>query len=296
MTGAITALTLREWWSLRISLIWAYKGVPPSKHHTGAEPEATVQTWRLDAGSVQIHTGQATHTVEAGQWAIIPAGKAGHNFTDDARLLDVNFTAHWIDGRPLFELDEPLILFAAAHPTLTRAANSLVRACPAYDIKTREAPPLIEARTSLAAFMRLRGRFHRFIETWSSALQDAGIPLSRTAETDPRLAEAVHLIDAMPLHQPIDHSALAGSLGLSLSQLNRLFVQHLNGTARAYEQKRRLVHAKRGLIDPHAPIKQVAYRLGFREPSHFSAWFKKLTGYTPRQYRQHTEHPGEAVA
>lgn len=36
-------------------------------------------------------------------------------------------------------------------------------------------------------------------------------------------------------------------------------------------------------------IKEIAFRLSFNKPTHFNSYFKKLTGFTPQQYRQ-TNH------
>jgi AraC-like DNA-binding protein len=39
------------------------------------------------------------------------------------------------------------------------------------------------------------------------------------------------------------------------------------------------------LDQPHYSIKEVAYALGFSDPSNFARAFKRWTGETPRQYR-----------
>ncbi|SHM55915.1 transcriptional regulator, AraC family [Chitinophaga jiangningensis] len=44
--------------------------------------------------------------------------------------------------------------------------------------------------------------------------------------------------------------------------------------------------AKSMLLNGHLSIKEIAYKLGFMEPAHFSTFFKKHTGSTPVQYRK----------
>ena len=43
--------------------------------------------------------------------------------------------------------------------------------------------------------------------------------------------------------------------------------------------------AKRRLIETNQDISVIAYSLGFDYPAHFSRLFKKLTGFTPKEYR-----------
>ena len=43
--------------------------------------------------------------------------------------------------------------------------------------------------------------------------------------------------------------------------------------------------AKNALHDPRLSAKQIADRLGFQYPQHFTRFFKKQTGLTPREYR-----------
>ena len=43
--------------------------------------------------------------------------------------------------------------------------------------------------------------------------------------------------------------------------------------------------AKRRLVETNQDISVIAYSLGFDYPSHFSRLFKKMTGFTPKEYR-----------
>jgi len=74
-----------------------------------------------------------------------------------------------------------------------------------------------------------------------------------------------------------------------------LFVRDVGLTPRDYHQQQQLVYARRALADRQVPIKRIAYHLGFKQPSHFSAWFRRAIGRSPRMYRQLRLHPGEAV-
>lgn len=43
--------------------------------------------------------------------------------------------------------------------------------------------------------------------------------------------------------------------------------------------------AKRRLVETDDDISQIAYRLGFEYPAHFTRMFKRMTGVTPKEYR-----------
>ena len=57
-------------------------------------------------------------------------------------------------------------------------------------------------------------------------------------------------------------------------------------TAHLWIQEKILTEAQAMLTRASTPVKEVAYRLGFSEPTHFSKFFKKHTQLTPNQYRK----------
>ena len=64
-------------------------------------------------------------------------------------------------------------------------------------------------------------------------------------------------------------------------------VKNLTGkSAKALIQDRLVLEAKRLLLHTDLTIKEVAYRIGFEEPLHFSGFFKKKAGLSPSKFRE----------
>lgn len=77
----------------------------------------------------------------------------------------------------------------------------------------------------------------------------------------------------------------ASSLGLSVRTLQRRLAEAgLSYTA--LRNQVRLEKASRLIDDSDARLIDVAYQLGFSDPSHFTRAFKSWTGLAPRQFRQ----------
>ena len=65
-------------------------------------------------------------------------------------------------------------------------------------------------------------------------------------------------------------------------------------TFRSVVTKLRMELAERALREPHLPIGEIAFRLGFSEPSAFHRAFKRWTGWQPLAYRR-VHAPSAAV-
>ncbi len=73
--------------------------------------------------------------------------------------------------------------------------------------------------------------------------------------------------------------------GLSRFYLSRLFQREIGLSLNAYQLQFRIDRAKKLLID-EIPIAQVASKTGFYDQSHFSQYFKRFVGTTPKNYQK----------
>jgi len=79
---------------------------------------------------------------------------------------------------------------------------------------------------------------------------------------------------------------LAQDCGTSARHFFRIFRATTGRTLSEYAADRRMARARARLADERTPIKQVAWECGFETPAAFSAAFRRVTGYRPRDYRQ----------
>jgi AraC-like DNA-binding protein len=75
-------------------------------------------------------------------------------------------------------------------------------------------------------------------------------------------------------------------VGLSSSRLTHLFTESAQVSIRAFIQERRLRHAAELLASTDERIAQIAYSVGFRDPSNFNHAFKRTFAVSPKAYRQ----------
>lgn len=78
----------------------------------------------------------------------------------------------------------------------------------------------------------------------------------------------------------------AGLLGVSNKKLTRITKHYLKNTPAVIVHQRKILEAKRKLSNHNTSIKEVAYLLGFSEPTYFTKYFKKHTGFTPKSFVQ----------
>ena len=77
----------------------------------------------------------------------------------------------------------------------------------------------------------------------------------------------------------------ADKLCLSANYFSDLCRKETGMSALKHIQQKMLDVAKDRIFDTSKSISEISYELGFPYPQHFSRWFKKMTGYTPNEYR-----------
>ncbi len=82
-------------------------------------------------------------------------------------------------------------------------------------------------------------------------------------------------------------SSYAKDLAISPGYLNELVKKRLGRSASAVLHERLLLEAKRLLLHSNASVKEVSFALQMEDPAYFTRMFRKATGMTPGEYREH---------
>ena len=278
-----------NWANVHTRLLWLYEGPPvQARRAAGANANVAYSAWCLLRGSVAVGSrGEAF--ARTGEWVLLPPRAESFAFSADAEIVSVHFQAEWHDGRPLFHEAEPVIV-AADHPLLGGAhglsntskklKRAVIRNAGAADYLLRD------ARCTLPQYLAVMEDALRWTRAWVEVMVAHGAELLQAEEQDPRVATAVRMIDSQSLQSAFPERVIAKRVGLTIGHLDRLFVAAMGSTVRAYAEGRRLDLARRELRLGGRSIKQLAFELGFKQPSYFTAWFHKHAGVTPSAYRK----------
>lgn len=77
----------------------------------------------------------------------------------------------------------------------------------------------------------------------------------------------------------------AEKLCLSTNYFSDLVRKETGISALKHIQQKMLDIAKESIFNTDKTFTEISYELGFPYPQHFSRWFKKMSGYTPKEYR-----------
>ncbi len=285
-------MRLTDWRNLRAHVVWAYESVPLALR--GTFHDEHLVGWRLLEGSVTVSGRRKTVTAAAGQWVFPPRGEEVREFSEDARVISVHFRATWPDGHELFQENEPHAGEPDGFPDLDAAARRL-----AEIIHTRfpdvigNRLPFVEA--GFADYLALESGLPAWLDAYATAMQSLGARMWTLNTFDERVVHLSEAIDALPLDAELSLADVAGGFGLSPGHASRLFVAQFGFTPREYREQQRVDAARRLLRGSCTPVKEIAFNLGFKQPTHFSAWFKKRTGRFPRAFRDAVVKPSEAM-
>lgn len=91
-------------------------------------------------------------------------------------------------------------------------------------------------------------------------------------------------------------SFYADKLNLSLFQLNAITKKTLGKTCSELINEHIVLESKRYLLATSNQVNQIAYQLGYEDPSYFIRFFKKHTGFSPKAFRHsHNAHSAQLI-
>ena len=84
---------------------------------------------------------------------------------------------------------------------------------------------------------------------------------------------------------------LARLTGMSLSSFKRHFEKIYQDSPAQYIQSKKIQEACNLLLRSSLSIREIAYRTGFQDPSHFTKVFRKWAGHSPMEFRNNRPDP-----
>lgn len=146
--------------------------------------------------------------------------------------------------------DEMLTEFTASQPHADEVLRSLLILLLIKSSRWRDHSP---GEIGVGKSARLIRRFHQLVE--------------------------IHFLDWQSL------TPYARQLGITANHLNDVIKEATGTSAGAHIRSRKLLDAKRLLLHSSLSISEIGYRLGFKDPSYFSRFFRRYEASTPATFR-----------
>lgn len=126
----------------------------------------------------------------------------------------------------------------------------------------------------------------------SAALKQIIIRIARLVSAPPEAKSKIKpILEYIKLNYSgeITNSSLAAITNYHPNYVNLLMKSYMGTTLKAYVIDYRLSEALKLLLNTDASIEEIAYRTGFKNPTHFCNTFKKKYGSSPSLYRKITK-------
>ncbi|HMF41233.1 MAG TPA: AraC family transcriptional regulator [Polyangia bacterium] len=160
-------------------------------------------------------------------------------------------------------------------------------------------PVLRELSLSMLSEAQAHGPAARmYVESAAVVLAQRLLSLKRRSVTPaPRLvglAPAVLRRAKEFLHAEMNRNPgvteLSAAVGMTVDHFSRMFKRSTGLAPHQYLANIRLERAKRLLAEGRVPIIDIAYEIGYANPSQFSAFFRKRTGRSPTEFRRSAQY------
>jgi transcriptional regulator GlxA family with amidase domain len=203
----------------------------------------------------------------------------------EAGLLDNRrFTLHW-ENQPafverFFGLEPTGALYENDRGLITCGGGSAATDLMLDLIETHHGPDLATIVADMCLHFRSNLQQTKQKSAYSFAL----------GSRNPRLIAAMRLMNET-LETPLDMTVLAGQLGISRRQLERLFAAHVGTTPAQFYIDLRISRAHALLNETDLSVAEIAAATGFNSASQMATRFRKRFGMSPRAYRKSWSAP-----
>lgn len=278
----VNQLPAEVWRSLRHEWLWVYRGPVPQCGVWSAEIPVPAGVFFVESGEVRIRSDGKETIVPRGQAFFSSPKLRRHWFAANTCLLSVGFRSQWPDGTALFR---DALNFAADAPALRKATRQLFASIYGAQKVVSYRQAIEAAKYSASEWAVREAAFAAWFVVWMETLQELGVqPEPQRRARRRRVDQLVAWLQALPL----DHTtpSLPPDFPIGSRRAEQLMQEQFGIGLRMFLERRRLDVARERIVADHETLKEIAFALGFRHASHFTAWFRRQTGVSPSEYRQ----------
>lgn len=227
--------------------------------------------WYVEEGELALRVEQREWKIGAGQWIFLaPFQRRDQRFAPDTILRSIRF-----------QFPDPRY-WRGFHPVRVEAADWAQ--AEAWRERFNRLLKALGKNRTWAEWATRQEQLHAWLRAWLELMEDPSGQRTRQSGEEQVGAMLQTLGKQMTLK--VNYAELGKISGWSRSQIDRQFRQILGMTPRQWQERRVWREVEYSLITTDEPLKAMAYRFGFRDPAHFSHWFKARGGATPGQCRQ----------
>ena len=279
-------LSSAVWQGLTFDWLWVYHGYVPKVEEWSPEITVPAGWFWVEKGQVKIQADGHEICVKAGHSFFTAPGPRRQWFKTSTRLLSVGFRCLWPDGSPLHKTDLNLVMSQSKTAALHEATRSLFTSVHGSQSEVTYQNGIEAMARPFSEWCRVEAAFRQWFSVYVDSLEASGIyPQTRIKAQDRKLEAWLSALHVWPLDQPLKLEQLARDSKVSVRHLHDRLRSHLGMTAQTWLERRRLEIAHRRLSAEDTAFKEIAFDLGFRHASHFTAWFKRHTSMTPSAFR-----------
>lgn len=125
-------------------------------------------------------------------------------------------------------------------------------------------------------------------DIWHTIFVNTTQERQRSASASPQLSILKDMLSYIHdgYHEKMTLNEIVDSGNISISNCNVIFKKYLKESPIKYLLNYRLMKSSELLINSAMPITEIAFEVGFSNPSYYIDAFKKAYGYTPNEYRK----------
>ncbi|WFB35948.1 AraC family transcriptional regulator [Kiritimatiellota bacterium B12222] len=276
--------TPEQWDFLSKRLLWIYRTKSGGNFHNISRPGCQSAILVLK-GYFEVTIKGKTVRTEKNEWLITPhCSTRIQSAPDGYAFLSVGWEAKWPTHHPLLDEGLPMVLPRKEGAELEEATENLYRAVHGSLQPVSWTTAIIQPHESLEQLLEEEVAFAKWFLALLQVLKIRGVLPHLPPELDDRTMDILACLRHHPVTENIQPKVIEQRIGLSWRRIHDLFKKNMGMTPHEYLNQRRLEEVSKRLLSGLEPPKAIAYSMGFNHLSHFSAWFKKYYGVSPRQY------------